>query len=70
MTKIYYAIIKSKHMGYTRQSNNPKSLEQSINQEFGKGWKVTIFECNNENECRLAHHYHEGKVVRDYWTRN
>lgn len=64
----YIAVISNSCMSYMRENKNLTSLKKDINQEFGKGWHVCIYECQNEfDEIQAAQGF--GKVVSQYKKR-
>lgn len=64
----YIATISNDCISYIRQNKKLTNLKKDINQEFGKGWSVCIFECQSEfDEIQAADGM--GKIVAQYKKR-
>ena len=64
----YIAIISNNCKSYIREDKKLTKLKKDINQEFGKGWDVCIFECQSEfDEIQAAEGM--GKIVAQYKKR-
>lgn len=65
----YVALVSTEFETFSRTAKSLSSLQRKINDEFGKGWRVSIYDCKNEQEERLALQFGEGTLVKRYTKR-